>query len=623
MDYKFINKNLKPSDIHALSNKERDVVCAELRDKILKTVSSNGGHLASNLGAVELTVALLSVFDYTKDKIVFDVGHQSYSYKILTGRYDKFDTLRQKDGISGFPRVSESDYDAFDTGHSSTSISAAVGMARARDINKSDEYVVAVIGDGAMTGGLAYEALNDVGHTQNPMIVILNDNEMSISKNVGGMSKYLKQLRISSGYLNAKHKTEKFLITQLPVLGKPITAAILGIKRFFRFLVNRKQPSMFEDLGFVYYGPIDGHDTAQLIKSLKAVKDLKAPVLLHICTKKGKGYEFAETNPSNYHGVSPFNLETGVKSSGSLSYTSSFAGSLVEIATTNKKVVGISAAMPQGTGMEKFEDKFPDRFFDVGIAEEHAVTMAGGLSRLDTVPVVAIYSSFLQRAYDEIIHDVCFMNNHVVFAVDRAGFVGNDGHTHNGLYDIAYFNTMPNMTLFAPRDYKDLKNCLDYAINTCKGPCAVRYPRGSSCFEDKGALYNDASDVIKPHISRDYGEEYAIVSFGTICSEADKACDELHEAGINGRHINCPLIKPMPVNKLRMLFGDIKKVVTVEEGIRNGGAGNFLKDILDNRYVVSVAAVDNQMIRAASIKEQRIEARIDSDSLKERIKFIL
>ena len=325
-------------------------------------------------------------------------------------------------------------------------------MARARDLSGSDEYVIAVIGDGAMTGGLAYEAINDLGHSGSRMIVILNDNEMSIDKNVGGMSRYLKNLRISSGYISAKRMTENFLVKNMPVIGKPITRFIIAIKNFFRFLINKQVPSMFEDLGLIYYGPIDGHDTESLIKALDAVKDLRHPVLLHVCTKKGKGYSFAENEPSSYHGVGPFDRETGVGKSSKLTYTSAFAGAMLEVAAKNKNVVGISAAMAQGTGMDKFANKFPTRFFDCGIAEEHAVTMAGGLSVSGYIPVVAIYSSFLQRAYDQIIHDVCFMNNHVVFAVDRSGFVGNDGHTHNGLYDITYLNSVPNMTLLSPRD---------------------------------------------------------------------------------------------------------------------------------------------------------------------------
>ena len=352
-------------------------------------------------------------------------------------------------------------------------------MARARDLKKEDNYVIAVIGDGALTGGLAYEAINDLGHSKTRMIVILNDNEMSIDRNVGGLSRYLSKLRVSSGYISAKRTTEGFL-KKLGWFGRGIIKIILAIKDFFRFLLYRKKPSMFEDLGLNYYGPVDGHNTEDLIKALNAIKDIKDPMLLHVITKKGKGYAPAENNPSDYHGVGSFDLETGVSKNGKSSYTTAFAGALEEIAEKNPKVVAISAAMAQGTGLDHYSMRFPTRFFDCGIAEEHCVTMAGGLAVSGFVPVVAIYSSFLQRAYDEMITDVCFMNNHVVFSIDRAGFVGQDGHTHHGLLDLSYLNSMVNMTLFAPRDYKDLRNCLDYAVNTCTGPVAVRYPRGSS-----------------------------------------------------------------------------------------------------------------------------------------------
>lgn len=622
MEYKYLSDNITPEYLKGLKNSDRESLCGELREKIISTVASNGGHLASNLGTVELTVALLSVFDYTKDKIVFDVGHQAYSYKLLTGRFSKFDTLRQKGGISGFPRRSESPYDAFDTGHSSTSISAAVGMARARDLSGDDNYVVAVIGDGAMTGGLAYEALNDLGHSGNKMTVILNDNEMSIDKNVGGMSRYLKNLRISSGYISAKRNTENFIVKNLPVIGKPIVKIIMAIKNFFRFIVNKQVPSMFEDLGFLYYGPIDGHDTEALIKALDAVKDLGKPVLLHICTKKGKGYSYAEQNPSDYHGVGPFDRDKGVGKSTKLTYTSAFSGAVVDLAAKNRKIVAISAAMAQGTGLDRFAHKYPDRFFDCGIAEEHAVTMAAGMAVSGYVPVVAIYSSFLQRAYDQIIHDVAFMNNHVVFAVDRSGFVGNDGHTHNGLYDITYLNSVPSMTLLSPRDYSDLRNCLEYAVDKCEGPCAVRYPRGSSVFEMSDPLYTDKADILKPHISRDEGEQFVIISCGTIAAECDEAVSVLKSKGVCGRHISLTLVSPLPVDEILSVCGSAKKIYTVEEGVVSGGMGEALCGLVaskDPSRTVKVFAVENPMIRAGSVKQQLEEARLDAVSIAERI----
>ena len=527
MDYKILGKDTSPEFLKALKPEEREQLCAELRDKILNTVSSNGGHLGSNLGAVELTVALLSVFDYKQDKIVFDVGHQAYSYKLLTGRFDRFNTLRQKDGISGFPRITESPYDAFDTGHSSTSISAAMGIARARDLEGKKFDVVAVIGDGALTGGLAYEAINDLGHSKTRMIIILNDNEMSIDKNVGGLSKHLSKLRISSGYISAKQTTESFL-RKLGFVGRGLIKIILAIKDFFRFLLYRKTPSMFDDLGLNYYGPVDGHNMEDLIKAFDGAKEIKGPVLIHVLTEKGKGYAPAEKNPSDYHGVGPFDLETGV-TPGKNSYTTVFASTLTELAVKNPKIVAISAAMTLGTGLDNYQMKFPGRFFDCGIAEEHSVTMAGGMAVSGYTPVVAIYSSFLQRAYDEMITDCCFMNSHVVFAIDRAGFVGADGHTHHGLLDISYLNSMVNMTVFSPRDYTDLKRCLTYAIDTVKGPVAVRYPRGASPFEANGPLYADINDCVLPHVVCDYGNDFAIVSTGKICEEADQAMEILKD----------------------------------------------------------------------------------------------
>jgi len=626
MDYKILGKkDLTPVTLKTMSNEDRIQLCAELRDKILNTVSKNGGHLASNLGVIELTVSLLSVFDYTRDKIVFDVGHQSYAYKILTGRFEQFDTLRQKGGISGFPRISESEYDRFDTGHSSTSISAALGMARARDLGKEAKYVVSVIGDGALTGGLAYEAINDAGHSKTRMLIILNDNEMSIDRNVGGLSKYLSKLRYSSGYISAKATTESFL-RKLGFFGRGLIRIIIALKDFFRFLIYRKKPSIFEDLGLVYYGPVDGHDVKSMIKAMDAVKDVKAPVLLHVVTKKGKGYRNAELNPSDYHGVGAFDLDAGVEKSNKGSYTKIFGGTICDLANRNSNVIAISAAMTQGTGLENFSMKYPTRFFDCGIAEEHCVTMAGGLAVSGFTPVVAVYSSFLQRAYDEMITDVCFMNSHVVFAIDRAGFVGNDGHTHHGLLDISYLNTMVNMTVLSPRDYKDLRNCLDYAVNKCKGPVAVRYPRGSSPFELSGPLYEDPADCVLPHLSSGSGTDFAIISVGRISEQADKAVELLKEKGINGININLTLIKPIPLKELTGMISGISHIFTLEEGIQSGGFGEALARGLgefDFPGHVCNIAVSDPMIRAASSDQQIREAGLDALSVALKIGKVL
>lgn len=621
MDYKFLGKDTSPEALKALSPKEREELCLELRDKILNTISSNGGHLASNLGAVELTVAMLSVFDYRQDKIVFDVGHQAYSYKLLTGRFDRFNTLRQKNGISGFPRISESPYDAFDTGHSSTSISAAMGIARARDLDGKKFNVVSVIGDGALTGGLAYEAINDLGHSKTKMIIILNDNEMSIDKNVGGLSKHLSKLRISSGYISAKKTTESFL-RKLGFVGRGLIKMILAIKDFFRFLLYRKTPSMFDDLGLNYYGPIDGHDMGALIKAFDGAKDINGPVIIHVLTKKGKGYKPAEDNPSDYHGVGSFDLEKGVVSKKN-SYTTVFSDAVTELASKNSKIVAVSAAMTLGTGLDSFQLKFPSRFFDCGIAEEHCVTMASGMAVSGFVPVVAIYSSFLQRAYDEMISDCCFMNSHVVFAIDRAGFVGNDGHTHHGLLDISYLNSMVNMTVLSPRDYTDLRRCLSYAVENVKGPVAVRYPRGSSPFEAQGPLYQDASELTLPHLSGDYGSDFAIVSTGRISEEADKALELLKDQGIFGKHINVTLIKPIPAKEIFDMLSGIKYVFSLEEGIISGGFGEALERELQKlgfESDVTVFGVTNSIVRAMSQKEQLKHCGLDSESIAASIK---
>ena len=624
MDYKYLGKDMTPETLKAMKPEEREQLCLELRDKILNTVSSNGGHLASNLGAVELTVALLSVFDYKQDKIVFDVGHQAYSYKLLTGRFDRFNTLRQKDGISGFPRISESPYDAFDTGHSSTSISAAMGIARARDLEGKKYNVVSVIGDGALTGGLAYEAINDLGHSKTRMIIILNDNEMSIDKNVGGLSKHLSKLRISSGYISAKQTTESFL-KKLGFVGRGLIKIILAIKDFFRFLLYRKTPSMFDDLGLNYYGPVDGHNMRDLIKAFDGAKEIKGPVLIHVITKKGKGYEPAETNPSDYHGVGPFNLETGVGAS-KTSYTTVFANTMTELAAKNPKIVAISAAMTLGTGLDNFQMKYPARFFDCGIAEEHSVTMAGGLAVSGYIPVVAIYSSFLQRAYDEMITDCCFMNSHVVFAIDRAGFVGNDGHTHHGLLDISYLNSMVNMTVLSPRDYTDLKRCLTYAVETLKGPVAIRYPRGASPFETNGPVYTEMEDITMPHVVCDYGNDFALISTGKICEEADLAMELLKEQGIMGKHINLTLIKPLPAKEIWDLLVGIKYVFSLEEGIISGGFGESLErelQILGFEKDVTVFGVRNPIVRAMTQKDQLKYCGLDGATVASSIKSAL
>lgn len=622
MEYKYLKSSIKPEDLKTLTNEQKLVLCEELRDKILNVVSSNGGHLASNLGDVELCVALLTVFDFKKDRVVFDVGHQAYAYKLLTGRFDEFDTLRQKGGISGFPRRSESIYDSFDTGHSSTSVSAALGMKRGEDISGQDDgYVIAVIGDGALTGGLAYEALNDLGHSSKKLIVILNDNEMSIDKNVGGLAKHLSKIRVSKGYLSAKKNTEYFLNTHFPILGKPVVKAIVGIKDFLRFVLYHKKSPIFENLGLNYYGPVNGNNLAELTESIIAIKDIPDPVLLHITTKKGLGYKFAEEMPSNYHGVGSFDLKEGAKEDVSKSYTHLFGSLMCEFALKNPNVAAVCAAMSKGTGLERFASEYPERFFDTGIAEAHAVTMAAGMSVEGVVPVVAVYSTFLQRGYDEIIHDVCFMNNHVVFCLDRAGFIGADGHTHMGIYDLSYMNAMPNMTVFSPFTKNEFISVMKYSIETAEGPCTIRYPKGNVTDTE----YEDIS-LFEPKCIADSGYDYVLVTFGRLTENCTKAHDILLNQGIRGKVIHILCVKPLNTDSLIKMIGNIENVFMAEEGILTGGIGSTFGIELHRhgyRGNYDIFAVENGIIRAATVNEQLADNRLDAESIAERIKTLL
>lgn len=620
MEYKYLNKQMTPKEIASLNEGERSSLCEEIRARILEVVSNNGGHLASNLGVVELTVALLSVFDYREDKFIFDVGHQSYAYKLLTGRFDKFDTLRQKDGISGFPRISESPYDSFDTGHSATAVSAAVGYARAAQLNDTNEHVIAIIGDGAMTGGPAYEAINDLGHNKDRVIIILNDNNMSINKNVGGLAKHLGKVRLSGGYLRAKRATERFLTISTPVIGRPVIRAMLSVKDFFRFLLYHKKPTIFEDLGLVYYGPVDGHNTEELIAALESIRSINAPVLLHVCTKKGKGYKHAETHPSDYHGVGAFDLTKGVvpKTDKTVTnFTECFSRDIVSIANKNRNIVAISAAMTNGTGLKTFADRYPTRFFDCGIAEEHCVTMAAGLSLGGKVPIVAIYSSFLQRAYDQILEDVCFMNNHVIFCLDRAGLVGADGHTHNGIYDISYMLSMPNISVFVPSTFRDLTKSLYASVNDITGPCSIRYVKGSEYVDP--ALENADLDGVR--VLADEGDDFAIITCGPVQKESDKAFKFLASKGLKGKNLNICKIKPLDISSIIEAVGSAKIIFTVEEGIVNGGFGSyFINEYVENcKKVVPVHTygIKDPMVRAGTRSEQLKAARLDGEYLGE------
>ena len=478
MSNKILDNINSPTDIKSLSEYELNELADEIRTVIIETVSENGGHLASNLGVVELTLAIHKVFNMPVDKLVWDVGHQSYAHKIITGRKNQIHTIRKENGLSGFPKRNESPYDSFDTGHSSTSISAAFGISCAGDVSKDNHYTIAVIGDGALSGGLAYEGLNNSGRYKKNFIVILNDNKMSISKNVGSMAKYLTKTRIKPSYLDAKSRVQGTL-AKIPVIGKPLANAMKKLKDWVRDEFFGHRNNIFEQMGFTYYGTFDGHNIPQLVTALEAAKRKKGPVIVHVCTKKGKGYEFAEKNPTGFHGISSFDIDTGEPKSSAKGYSYIFGKYLCSLAENDKRICAITAAMSSGTGLEEFSKKYKDRFFDVGIAEEHAVTFSGGLAAGNVIPVFAVYSTFLQRAYDQILHDAALQNLHVVLAIDRAGIVGEDGETHQGIFDVAFLNTIPNITIYAPSSFRELEIMLDKAIYHTKGTVAVRYPRGS------------------------------------------------------------------------------------------------------------------------------------------------
>lgn len=572
----------RPEDVAKLDSEQKKQLADELREFIVDRVSKNGGHLASSLGVVDLTIALLSEFEPPHDQIVWDVGHQAYAYKLLTGRKDKFDTLRQYGGIAGFPKISESEYDAFGVGHSSTSVSAALGLLRAKKLKGDDGHVIAVIGDGAMTGGMAFEGLNDTGHFSENLTVILNDNQMSIDKNVGGLSRALANLRSSTKYIKAKSRVERVLL-HIPLIGKPIARFIRMIKTWFRLLIRRNTPVIFEDLGFQYFGPFDGHNIPLLRKKLRIAKAIDGPVLIHIITKKGKGYKLAEENPSSYHGVSPFDKEKGVQPSTTKTFTNCFSDSVVRIGEKYENVVAICAAMMTSTGLANFRKHMKLRFFDVGIAEEHAVTMAAGMAVNGFVPVVALYSTFAQRAYDQLLHDVCLQNLHVVLALDRAGIVGADGMTHQGIYDISMMLSMPNVTMLSPCNFAELDRMLEYAVHDAKGLVAVRYPRGGQSEILAGI---PSSDGIAPRVIRE-GSDVAILSLGVMCEQALFAADELEKNGIHARVIDVRCVKPCDTNTWKELLSGITNIVTIEDGLAQSGFGSYLLSLLEEEGEMS------------------------------------
>ena len=576
-----------PADVKALSMEELKQLAEEIRQLLISVIAKTGGHLAPNLGVVELTLALHRVFSTPEDKIVFDVGHQAYIHKIITGRREQFPTLRQYGGLSGFPKRSESAHDAFGTGHSSTSISAALGMAEARDIKQQDYNVIAVIGDGSMTGGMAFEALNNAGTLHKRMIVVLNDNEMSISKNVGAMSEYLYHLRTGETYNKIKHDLEGWLKNM--DFGSDVLKALRRLKGSVKYLMV--PTSIFEELGFTYLGPIDGHDLPTLIEVMQAAKKIDGPVLVHVLTKKGKGYKPAEESPNKFHGTGPFEIATGKKitnPNAPITYTEVFGKALTELANEDKDIIGITAAMPDGTGLSAFAKAHPTRFFDVGIAEQHAVTSAAGAAAAGLKPVAAIYSTFLQRAYDSVLHDICMQKLHVTLCLDRAGLVGDDGYTHHGVFDYAYLRSMPEMTVMAPKDENELRHMLKTAVDF-DGPISLRYPRGSGVGVDITEPMQ-ALPIGKAEVLRE-GQDVSIWAIGSMVQSAAQAAEKLAEQGISAGVVNMRFVKPLDKELLLAQAKEYGKIVTLEEGVLQGGVGSAVLETLNEAQLLTKCQV--------------------------------
>ena len=605
-------------DLKKLSINEKNTLSGEIRNYILDVVSKNGGHLASNLGIVELTIAIHSVFNLDKDKVVWDVGHQTYVHKILTGRKDSLKSLRKLDGIAGFPKTSESKTDCFNTGHSSTSISAAMGIAKARDLKNEDYSVLAVIGDGALTGGMALEALNHVGSSKTRMIVILNDNEMSISKNVGGINKFLSKLRVKKRYTISNKKGRK-IIEKIPLIGKPTVNAVTKIKKSIKQLILPKM--YFEDIGFKYVGPVDGHNIEDMEYILSRAKELDEPVLIHVLTKKGKGYKPAEDNPDKYHGTGPFNIETGESTKKkSKDYSKAFGEKLIELADKNKTIVAITAAMRDGTGLKDFSIKYPERFFDVGIAEQHALTFAAGLAKEGMIPFVPIYSSFYQRAYDQVIHDICIQKLPVIMCVDRAGCVGNDGETHQGLYDMAFFKLIPNIAIMAPKDFEELNKMMEFAIEL-KAPVVIRYPRGGEAdirFEKHEEIKLGKSETIQE------GKDVSLIGIGKMTSTAMKVANLLKKDDISAEVINARFLKPIDEKVITESISKTKFVITIEDGTEIGGLGSSIKELIVSKNIEGVKikcfAYPDEFIKHGSVPELEELYGVDCENIVRYIK---
>lgn len=613
----------KPEQLHTLNIDQLEQLAGELREYIIKTVSQTGGHLAPSLGAVELTLALYSTFHLPVDKVVWDVGHQAYAHKILTGRREQFKKLRQKGGITGFPCRKESAYDAFGVGHASTSISGALGMAAARDILGRGEHIIAVIGDGAMTGGEAFEALNHAGDLKKNLIVVLNDNGMSIDCNVGAMSEYLSKIRVAPQYRQVKEDLKGFL-RSIPHIGDTVVKTAEYLKDGMRAVLVPGE--IFEEMGFVYVGPIDGHNISAMKDVFERVRLIDGPVLVHVHTKKGKGYLPAELQPDKFHGVGKFDIPSGkvIKASGKPpTYTSVFSDAIVTLAEKNTSIAAITAAMPEGTGLKRFSELYPERYFDVGIAEEHAVTLAAGMATAGIHPVVAIYSSFAQRSYDQLMHDVCLQNLPVTLCLDRAGLVGADGATHHGAFDLSYLRTMPGMVVMAPKDENELRNMLYTAVNY-EGPAAVRYPRGEGIGVPLDSDFNEL-EIGKAEIVRD-GGSIAILAVGTMVSAACKTAELLLKRGINCTVVNMRFIKPLDKECILQMADKMEAIVTMEENVLNGGFGSAVVELLaDEGRSIPVLrfGIPDEFIEQGTQSELREQCGLTPEQMSEKINDML
>ncbi|NLB79386.1 MAG: 1-deoxy-D-xylulose-5-phosphate synthase [Clostridiaceae bacterium] len=575
----YLSRLNNPAEIKRLTYYELGILAEEIRLFLLDSVSKTGGHIASNLGVVELTIALHKVLNTPSDKIIWDVGHQTYVHKILTGRKDSFGSLRQMDGIAGFPKTQESEYDVFNTGHSSTSVSAALGIARARDLNGEDYTVAAVIGDGALSGGMALEALNDAGISRTNLLIILNDNGMSIAPNVGGLSRYLSKIRVRPFYYKTRESMQAF-IDSFPKSGKRLRKFLHKMKASMKSIFI---PSMFfEDLGFRYFGPIDGHNIKEMVKVFEQAKAMKGPVLVHVATIKGKGYKFAEQNPGIYHGVAPFEIETGqMANMGSENYSNVFGKKICELAKHDEKIIAITASMTNGTGLSHFRELYPKRFFDVGIAEQHGVTLAAGLAMGGVKPVVAIYSTFLQRAYDQILHDVALQNLKVVFAIDRAGVVGDDGETHQGIYDVSFLYTIPNIAILSPASPNELKMMLDYAILNHQGPVAVRYPRGYG----REFTGSDTPVALGKGLILRKGTSVTLIGVGCMLKTAFETARLLESEGISCEIINPRFLRPADEDLILTSAKKTKNVIVIEDVIKDGGFGAYVTGLISDARI--------------------------------------